>query len=55
MSIIIRRATECDSEKIKMTMSTPLGSMNLTPEDNDYGKNGKEELFMLLPVRTKDL
>ena len=45
----------CDSEKIKMTMSTPLGSMNLTPEDNDYGKNGKEELFMLLPVRTKDL
>ena len=45
----------CDSERIRMTMSSPLGSMNITPEDNDYEQNGAEELFMLLPVRTKDL
>ena len=45
----------CDSERIRMTASSPLGSMNITPEDNDYEKNGAEELFMLLPVRTKDL
>ena len=29
--------------------------MNITPEENDYEQNGAEELFMLLPVRTKDL
>ena len=45
----------CDAEKVRMTMSSPLGSMNITPEDNDYEQNGAEELFMLLPVRTKDL
>jgi hypothetical protein len=37
-----------------MAMSSPLGSMNMTPADNDYEQNGKEELYMLLPVRTKD-
>lgn len=52
---LIDGVRSCDSERIKMTMSTPLGSMNLTPEDNDYEENGREELFMLLPVRTKDL
>ncbi len=45
----------CDAERVRMTMSSPLGSMNITPEDNDYEQNGAEELFMLLPVRTKDL
>jgi hypothetical protein len=37
-----------------MTMSSPLGSMNMTPFNNDYEESGKEELYMLLPVRTKD-
>ena len=52
---LIDGVRSCDSDKIKMTMSTPLGSMNVMPADNDYAKNGEEELFMLLPVRTKDL
>lgn len=52
---LIDGVRSCDSDRIRMTMSTPLGSMNITPEDNDYEQNGAEELFMLLPVRTKDL
>ena len=52
---LIDGVRSCDSDRIRMTMSTPLGSMNITPEDNDYEQNGVEELFMLLPVRTKDL
>ena len=51
---LIDGVRSCDSERIKMTMSSPLGSMNMTPFDNDYENNGKEELYMLLPVRTKD-
>ncbi len=52
---LIDGVRSCDSDRIRMTMSTPLGSMNITPEDNDYEQNGVDELFMLLPVRTKDL
>ena len=52
---LIDGVRSCDSDRIRMTMSTPLGSMNITPEDNDYEQNGAEELFMFLPVRTKDL
>ena len=52
---LIDGVRSCDSDRIRMTMSTPLGSMNITPEENDYEQNGAEELFMLLPVRTKDL
>lgn len=44
----------CDSEKITMSLSSPLNSMNIVPEENSYEANGVEELFMLLPVRTKD-
>jgi DNA polymerase-3 subunit beta len=52
---LIDGVRSCDAERIRMTMSSPLGSMNITPEDNDYEQNGVDELFMLLPVRTKDL
>lgn len=51
---LIDGVRSCDSERIRMDMSSPLGSMNMTPVDNDYESEGKEELYMLLPVRTKD-
>jgi len=41
----------CNAEKIKLSMSSPLTSMNVTPAD---AEDGKEEIFMLLPVRMKD-
>ena len=44
----------CSGEKIKLMLSSPLGSMNIVPESDEYAENGIEELFMLLPVRTKD-
>jgi DNA polymerase-3 subunit beta len=40
----------CRSDKIKMSLSSPLMSINVEPYDEDSGS----ELFMLLPVRTKD-
>jgi DNA polymerase-3 subunit beta len=51
---LIDGVRSCDCEKVKMSLSSPLGSMNMTPAENDYEKDGKEELYMLLPVRTKD-
>ncbi|MBO5203305.1 MAG: DNA polymerase III subunit beta [Clostridia bacterium] len=44
----------CESEKIVLSMSSPLTSMNIEPEENNYEENGSDEIFMLLPVRTKD-
>lgn len=44
----------CSGEKIKLMLSSPLGSMNIVPASDEYAENGIEELFMLLPVRTKD-
>ena len=44
----------CSGEKIKLMLSSPLGSMNIVPASAEYAENGIEELFMLLPVRTKD-
>ncbi len=44
----------CESEQIKLSMSSPLTSMNIEPLDNDYEASGKDEIFMLLPVRMKD-
>jgi DNA polymerase-3 subunit beta len=44
----------CSGEQITLSLSTPLGSMNITPTSEEYLENGIEELFMLLPVRTKD-
>ncbi len=44
----------CESEEIKLSMSSPLTSMNIEPVENDYEQNGSDEIFMLLPVRMKD-
>ena len=43
----------CDSEKLMLKMSSPLTSMNIQPCDEN-GNVGDEEIFMLLPVRTKE-
>lgn len=40
----------CRSDKIKISMSSPLMSINVEPCDEETGS----ELFMLLPVRTRD-
>lgn len=44
----------CSGEKIRLMLTSPLGSMNIEPDSDEYKENGIEELFMLLPVRTKD-
>jgi DNA polymerase-3 subunit beta len=41
----------CDSENVLLSLSSPLMSMNIQPADED---EANEEIFMLLPVRTKD-
>ena len=51
---LIDSIRSCDSENVLLSLSSPLNSMNITPVENDYEANGVEELFMLLPVRTKD-
>lgn len=40
----------CRSDKIKLSMSSPLMGINIEPCDEESGS----ELFMLLPVRTRD-
>ena len=51
---LIDSIRSCDSEKVMLGLTSALNSMNITPVENEYEKNGVEELFMLLPVRTKD-
>lgn len=41
----------CSDEKIVLSMSSPLTSMNIQPA---FEEEGEEEIFMLLPVRMKD-
>ena len=41
----------CNADRIKISMSSPLSSINIEPNDDD---NTDEDLFMLLPVRMKD-
>lgn len=48
---LIDSVRACDAERIKLSMSSPLTSMNILPAENE---EGKEEIFMLLPVRMKD-
>ena len=42
----------CRGERIHLTMSSPLTSMNIEPVVDE--ESDTEEIFMLLPVRTKD-
>jgi hypothetical protein len=39
---------------LTVSLTSSFNSINITPVDNDYEKNGVEELFLLLPVRTKE-
>lgn len=41
----------CDADRVKISMSSPLTSINIEPDDDDCID---EDLFMLLPVRMKD-
>ena len=41
----------CEGEKIRISMSSALTSINIEPVETE---EGKEEIFMLLPVRMKD-
>ena len=51
---LIDTVRACDSERLLMTMSSALTSMNIEPVENEYEEQGSEEIFMLLPVRTKE-
>ncbi len=45
----------CTAERIKLSLSSALTSMNIEPADPETEENiGDSELFMLLPVRMKD-
>ena len=41
----------CTADRVKLSMSSPLSSINIEPADED---TTDEDLFMLLPVRMKD-
>ena len=41
----------CQADRVKLSMSSPLSSINIEPADED---TADEDLFMLLPVRMKD-
>ena len=51
---LIDSIRSCSGNKVRLSLSTPLSSMNIEPNSDEYKENGVEELFMLLPVRTKD-
>ena len=48
---LINSVRACDSEKVKLSLSSPLSAMNIEPSES---KEDQEEIFMLLPVRLKD-
>ena len=53
---LIDTVRACDSERLVISMSSPLTSMNVEPVDSHLKKEESDvqELFMLLPVRTKE-
>ena len=42
-----------DAERVRLSLSSPLASMNIEPADDDRAET-ESELFMLLPVRMKE-
>ena len=48
---LIDSVRSCDSEKLKISLSTALTSINIEPEE---AQEGREEIFMILPVRMKE-
>ncbi len=51
---LIDTIRSCNGETIRLSMSSPLTSMNIEPVENDYEQKGEEEIFMLLPVRMRE-
>ena len=49
---LIDSVRACDCERVRLAFSSPLTSVNIEPADDENGE--REDLFMLLPVRTKD-
>ena len=41
----------CDASRVKISMTSPLSSINIEPDDDT---TTTQDLFMLLPVRMKD-
>ena len=48
---LIDSVRACDSDKIKISLSSALTSINIEPGEE---LDGKEEIFMILPVRMKE-
>ena len=48
---LIDTVRACDGDRLVLSMSSPLTSMNIQPEEDE---EGEEEIFMLLPVRMKE-
>ena len=48
---LIDSVRACRSERLVMSLSSALTSINIEPENNE---EGGEDIFMLLPVRMKD-
>ena len=48
---LINSVRACNAERIKLSLSSHLSSLNIVPAEE---KEGIEEVFMLLPVRLKD-
>ena len=48
---LIDSVRACDAEKVRLSLSSALTSMNIEPAEAD---EGTEEIFMLLPVRMKE-
>ena len=42
----------CETENIRIALSSPLTSVNIEPAEDE--ENANEDLFMLLPVRMKE-
>jgi DNA polymerase-3 subunit beta len=51
---LIDTVRACDSDRLIIHMSSPLTSINIEPIENAQENAEIEELFMLLPVRTKE-
>ena len=48
---LIESVRACNSERIRISLSSPLAIINIEPVD---GEENEEDLFMLLPVKMKD-
>ncbi len=51
---LIDSVRACDSNELVIKMSSPLSSVNIFRDGEGYEESGVDELFMLLPVRTKE-